>query len=56
MAPEKCKYYCLPRMMQLLYHLCLRCLSPHPAHRPVIDWVVAIIREVLLFGEKVYQY
>jgi serine/threonine protein kinase len=56
MAPEKCKYYCLPRMMQLLYHLCLRCLSPHPAHRPVIDWVVAIIREVLLFGEKAYQY
>ena len=30
-APEKCKYYCLPKKVQVLYHLCLRCLSPRPS-------------------------
>ena len=53
-APEKCKYYSLPKTIQIVYQLCLRCLSPNYVHRPTIDWVVATLREVLLFGDKVY--
>ena len=53
-APEKCKYYSLPKTIQIMYQLCLRCLSPNYVHRPTIDWVVATLREVLLFGDKVY--
>lgn len=54
LAPEKCKYYCLPKVMQILYQLCLRCLSPQASQRPVIDWIVVILREILLFGDKIY--
>lgn len=54
LAPEKCKYYCLPKVMQILYQLCLRCLSPQSSQRPAIDWIVAILREILLFGDKIY--
>lgn len=53
-APEKCKYYSLPKTIQIVYQLCWRCLSPNYVHRPTIDWVVATLREVLLFGDKVY--
>ena len=43
MAPEKCKYYAMPKLMLLLYHLCLKCIDPNPMQRPYIDWIILIL-------------
>lgn len=49
-APEKCKNYPYPQVMQLLYQLALRCIHPNIDHRPSVDWIVIILREMILIS------
>jgi hypothetical protein len=56
MLPEKCRYYSLPKLMQLIYQLCFRCLSPRSHERPSIDWIYIALKEILSFTEKIYPF
>ena len=39
--------------MQLVYTLFLRCIDPNPEHRPSIDWVCIILKDIVMIAEKI---